>query len=399
MRELLRRATDSMKPPMLALPAPCQSVGADAAVCEDVLDDGGDGAAAGAAPVSCEVASAVEASSGLCLARTWNAGAGAQCKRQRLRDTDFCKKHGENLKHGRIDEALPASMERLKPKALRRNATRDRGRGSQATAASQGTAVSESVAAASGSAGSSDGVKRQRIESSGTSPLPATWVQPASLSGRNRSSSLLQRRPATGDALSQVLQQWRRTARPIARDPSFASQLRLHLDDWLYQRGVEESMQSNKEKAALTEASQAIVCARLRRLGLDREYTPPHGNCQFIAICRALGFPDEGHHQVRKEVCDYLDREVKSFEAFAGLPWGVYIRGLRGSEFGDHITLLAAARIFNRSFDVVTDDPNNAVLNIVAPEANPLVRPAVLAHYGEWHYESTRPLESVENVG
>ena len=119
----------------------------------------------------------------------------------------------------------------------------------------------------------------------------------------------------------------------------------------------------------------------------------------LIAICRALGFPDEGHKQVRKEICDYLNREVTSFEAFTHLPWNVYISGMRDSEWGDHMTLLAAARIFNQSFDVVTDSEHNYVMSVVAPEANPSVRPAILVHDDEWHYESTRALESVEDVG
>ncbi len=41
-----------------------------------------------------------------CLGRIWNRGKGGQCTRQKLGDSDYCKQHISNLKHGRIDEPI-----------------------------------------------------------------------------------------------------------------------------------------------------------------------------------------------------------------------------------------------------------------------------------------------------
>jgi hypothetical protein len=46
-----------------------------------------------------------------CMARTWNAGRGGQCKKRHAADQEYCKAHAKaELKYGRIDQAAPAGV-------------------------------------------------------------------------------------------------------------------------------------------------------------------------------------------------------------------------------------------------------------------------------------------------
>ena len=48
-----------------------------------------------------------------CMARTWNAGRGGQCKKRHAADQQYCKAHAkvaEELKYGRIDQPPPAGV-------------------------------------------------------------------------------------------------------------------------------------------------------------------------------------------------------------------------------------------------------------------------------------------------
>ena len=54
----------------------------------------------------------------------------------------------------------------------------------------------------------------------------------------------------------------------------------------------------------------AIVDSRLAVFGRRRESTPSDGNCQFIAVARGLGFGDEKHLELRREVVSYLKTQI-----------------------------------------------------------------------------------------
>ena len=59
-----------------------------------------------------------------------------------------------------------------------------------------------------------------------------------------------------------------------------------------------------------------LVQSRLKLLGRQRQPTPALGDCQFIAVARSLGLPDDCHGELREGVCDYLTRHGQDFESF-----------------------------------------------------------------------------------
>ena len=65
---------------------------------------------------------------------------------------------------------------------------------------------------------------------------------------------------------------------------------------------------------------------------------------------------------------------------------------MRTTAWGDHVTIVAASRMFKRAFAIVNDVPGLFFsADIIPPiHTGPVL---VLAHYCERHYESTVPVE------
>ena len=82
------------------------------------------------------------------------------------------------------------------------------------------------------------------------------------------------------------------------------------------QRAIKESLSLSAEVVRKRRESKETIERRLLKLNRIREYTEPHGDCQLIAMCRSLGFPDESHRDLCREVANFLRRHQSDFEAF-----------------------------------------------------------------------------------
>lgn len=85
--------------------------------------------------------------------------------------------------------------------------------------------------------------------------------------------------------------------------------------------------------------------------GLAVQYDPPKdGNCQFSALCHQL--TQIGTCRSLKTLVKYLwahpdGADGFPLELFIGLPWDEYIKSMaRDGTYGDHLTLQAAAHVF-----------------------------------------------------
>ena len=78
-------------------------------------------------------------------------------------------------------------------------------------------------------------------------------------------------------------------------------------------------------------------------------------NCQFSALCHELANIGifRSAETLREEIVSYLESHPNSpdgtpTELFAGTPWDQYLRLMaRDGSYGDHLTLQAAADVFN----------------------------------------------------
>ena len=128
--------------------------------------------------------------------------------------------------------------------------------------------------------------------------------------------------------------------------------------------------------------------------GMNIIFNPPgDGNCQFSALCH--GLQKLGVYRsadtLRKEIVNYLyhnpnDLEGFPLELFAGQPWDEYLFSMvNAGTYGDHVTLHAAATIFNINIYISSSlGPDGATL-ISSPDH--AFTTIYLGHYAEENSE------------
>ena len=120
-------------------------------------------------------------------------------------------------------------------------------------------------------------------------------------------------------------------------------------------------------------------------------YDPPKdGNCQFSAVCHELVNIGvfRSAETLRKEIVSFLESHPNSpdgtpLELFAGTPWSQYLRLMaRNGTHGDHLTLQAAADIFNIQIVVYSTLGAMATQTISPTNGCPIVT-FYLGHFAE----------------
>ena len=120
-------------------------------------------------------------------------------------------------------------------------------------------------------------------------------------------------------------------------------------------------------------------------------YDPPkNGNCQFSAVCKLLS--NIGIHRsnqtMREEIVNHLDNNPTAADGtplqnFTDLPWPVYLSSMsENGTFGDHITLQAAADLYNVEFQVLSSNGPGYTTTVSPMAANPLCT-FILGHFAE----------------
>jgi hypothetical protein len=289
-----------------------------------------------------------------CMARIWKAGL-PQCTRYR-KVGEFCNKHiiDNGDKHGRADGPPPASKTLEARKAFKDTSSRVKGE----------TVKKE--------------VKDESVEKKGKSngaQAPADVCAPGP---PTIASMMVAYKKSSVDSLFKRVVMSRLLV-GAQFDADMARAKRLSVD-------------GDAKKKVELERRQAIIESRLLPLGRRRVNTPAHGDCQFIAVARSLGFPDESHGELRTAVCEYLSRHSDVFDQFhADGSWERYLDKLRQGAWGDHVTIMAMARMFNHTFTTLTDVPGELHSHHISP-AGASNGESVIVHFGEFHYESTELL-------
>lgn len=124
----------------------------------------------------------------------------------------------------------------------------------------------------------------------------------------------------------------------------------------------------------------------------DIAFNPPgDGNCQFSALCfwlRSIGI-ERTPKTLRREIVRYLrenpnDLEGSPLELFAGQPWSDYLAEMiKDGTYGDHITLQAAANLFNVQLNIHSSlgEEGNTIISPFATEV--AVANFHLGHFAE----------------
>ncbi|XP_060213653.1 OVARIAN TUMOR DOMAIN-containing deubiquitinating enzyme 11-like isoform X2 [Lycium barbarum] len=114
------------------------------------------------------------------------------------------------------------------------------------------------------------------------------------------------------------------------------------------------------------------LSGRLAAYGLAEFQIQGDGNCQFRALADQLYHNPEFHKHVRKEVVKQLKYFRKFYESYVPMKYKSYLKKMkRLGEWGDHITLQAAADRYGVKICLVTSFRENGYIEILPKDIQP----------------------------
>ncbi|GLT70531.1 hypothetical protein SLA2020_426050 [Shorea laevis] len=127
---------------------------------------------------------------------------------------------------------------------------------------------------------------------------------------------------------------------------------------------------------------------RLATYGLAELQIEGDGNCQFRALADQLFRNPDYHKHVRKQIIKQLKQYRKLYEGYVPMKYKSYRRKMKKSgEWGDHVTLQAAADRFGVKICLVTSFRDTCYIEILPKDKSP-TRDIWLSFWSEVHYNS-----------
>ncbi|KAM0941994.1 putative ubiquitinyl hydrolase 1 [Dioscorea sansibarensis] len=115
------------------------------------------------------------------------------------------------------------------------------------------------------------------------------------------------------------------------------------------------------------------------------------GNCQFRALSDQFYRSPEHHKFVRQQVINQLKSNPEIYEGYVPMAYGDYLRKLsKSGEWGDHVTLQAAADSYGVKIFVITSFKDTCYIEIL-PNVEKSKRVIFLSFWAEVHYNSIYP--------
>ena len=148
--------------------------------------------------------------------------------------------------------------------------------------------------------------------------------------------------------------------------------------------------------SAVVDADHSRLLLRLDFYGVREKIITGDGNCQFRALSDQL-FRDggENHDAVRAAVCDRLVRNPDDYAPYAApLDFDEYVQKMSNAgEWGDHITLQAAADAYGVDINIITSYSEHGFIEITPKEGADVNSPRSLwlSFFAEVHYNSIVP--------
>ncbi|CAO2044681.1 unnamed protein product [Urochloa humidicola] len=134
---------------------------------------------------------------------------------------------------------------------------------------------------------------------------------------------------------------------------------------------------------------------RLGTYGLAEYQIEGDGNCQFRALADQIFRNPDYHKHVRKAVVKQLKEFKKHYEGYVPMEYKVYLKKMkRSGEWGDHVTLQAAADRFAAKICLLTSFRDTCLVEIVPRDATP-TRELWLSFWCEVHYNSLYAIEDL----
>ncbi|XP_012471569.1 OVARIAN TUMOR DOMAIN-containing deubiquitinating enzyme 12 isoform X1 [Gossypium raimondii] len=123
------------------------------------------------------------------------------------------------------------------------------------------------------------------------------------------------------------------------------------------------------------------------------------GNCQFRALSHQVYRTPEHHEFVRQQVVDQLKSCPDIYEGYVPMAYGDYLEKMsKSGEWGDHVTLQAAADSYGVKIFVITSFKDTCYIEIL-PNVQKSKRVIFLSFWAEVHYNSIYPVGDVPSFG
>ncbi|CAL9172840.1 unnamed protein product [Musa hybrid cultivar] len=130
---------------------------------------------------------------------------------------------------------------------------------------------------------------------------------------------------------------------------------------------------------------------RLQLYDLVERKVQGDGNCQFRALSDQLYRTPEHHEFVRQQIIAQLKSHPEIYEGYVPMTYGEYLNKLsKLGEWGDHVTLQAAADSYGVKIFVITSFKDTCYIEIL-PSVQKSNRVIFLSFWAEVHYNSIYP--------
>lgn len=117
------------------------------------------------------------------------------------------------------------------------------------------------------------------------------------------------------------------------------------------------------------------------------------GNCQFRSLSDQIYRTPEHHKSVREQVVNQLKSQPELYNNYVPMVYAEYLKKMsKSGEWGDHVTLQAAADSFGIKIFIITSFKDTCYIEIL-PHVQKSNKTIYLSFWAEVHYNSIYPLE------
>lgn len=149
----------------------------------------------------------------------------------------------------------------------------------------------------------------------------------------------------------------------------------------------------NREIPSVDEATSdhQRLLDRLQVYDLVEHKVQGDGNCQFRSLSDQFYRTSAHHKFVRQQVVDQLTSNRDDYEGYVPMDYDEYLEKMsKGGEWGDHVTLQAAADSYGVKIFVITSFKDTCYHEIL-PKVEKSKRVIFLSFWAEVHYNSIYP--------
>ncbi|XP_059458244.1 OVARIAN TUMOR DOMAIN-containing deubiquitinating enzyme 9-like [Corylus avellana] len=134
---------------------------------------------------------------------------------------------------------------------------------------------------------------------------------------------------------------------------------------------------------------------RLELYYLEENEVKGDGNCQFGSLSDQLYGDPKLHELIREKVIEQLKSQPRLYENFVPMSYDEYLKKMsKVGEWGDHVTLQAAADRFGIRIFLITSFKDSFFIEIL-PRIQKSEKVLLLSFWAEIHYNSVYPKSDV----